>query len=280
MTQTPTLIHHAAKTFVKVCGLTRERDVDAAVEAGAHYIGFILYSASPRHVSIARARMLVERLPAHVSPVLVLVNADALDVTAIHDYFTATEQHFVIQFHGQENAARCAQVAQTLQRPYWRAAGLPTSSLAAGQAPVDLTQALVNYAEPFLGAQALLLDSAVTEHASSALATPIFGGSGQQFDWDLVNWSQLKQSAPSRLVLSGGLNAANVIDGIVQTRPWAVDVSSGVEVRLGNGQLQRGIKDPEKIVQFVNAVGAADAQLNAVTPSNFAGLPDVPLPPT
>ncbi len=248
-------------TMVKICGLTRESDVDFVGEAGAHFAGFILYDCSARHVSIARARALAERLPDHVVPVLVLVDADDLDVTAIHDHFTATELHFVIQFHGHESPERCTEIANRLQGPHWRAAGVPAHASVNDPAGRSMTDLLIKYAQPHVNSEALLLDSEVAAAATtSANGDVVFGGTGQRFDWDLVNWSLLKQSAASRLVLSGGLTAANVIDGITQARPWAVDVSSGVEVALPNGQLQRGIKDREKITQFIAAVHRADAQ--------------------
>jgi phosphoribosylanthranilate isomerase len=247
------------RTRIKVCGLTRDADVDAACEAGVDYVGFILYSGSSRHVSIPRARMLVDRLTNGVTPVLVMVNPDQLDVTAIRDHFTATDVPFVLQFHGTETVAEADKISKLLGRAYWRAAGVPTHRASLNTA--QITQALINYADPFVGSSALLLDSEVAA-AKPDPHHPNFGGTGQTFDWSLVNWSLLKQSAASQLVLSGGLTAANVTDGIKQVQPWAVDVSTGVE-KVYNGRPQRGVKDAEKIQQFVAAVRHADLELNA-----------------
>jgi phosphoribosylanthranilate isomerase len=244
-----------AKTLIKCCGLTRESDVRAACDAGVDFVGFILTNASKRHVGIERARMLAESLSPRVTPVLVVVDADDVDITAIHDYFTSTEMNYLIQFHGQETPTRCQAVAKRLQRPYWRAVPIGTNHHA------DQTDALINYIHPFAEAQAMLLDSAIAQPVCAAPAiSAAFGGTGHTFDWNLVNWSHLQKSAASRLVLSGGLNAANVGDGILQARPWAVDVSSGVELRSANGELHRGIKDPVLIHQFVAAVRAQDAR--------------------
>jgi phosphoribosylanthranilate isomerase len=226
----------AQRTRIKICGLTRECDVDAAVAAGADAIGFVLYAKSPRYVSPQRAAELARRLPPFVTPVLLFVNESATNIIAA----CAHIQGASVQFHGDESPADC--LAATLQaaRPYLRAARIPLGD-AAGQFD------LVKYAQDYSQAQAILLDAHVDG----------YGGGGQTF-----NWSLLPQNVNAHLVLSGGLSAANVADGILQVRPrcksLAVDVSSGVE-KSGPGH--KGIKDPEKINQFVAAVRAADQQL-------------------
>ena len=220
----------ARRTRVKICGLTREQDVDAAVAAGADAVGFVMYPASPRFVTVARAAELARRLPPFVTPVLLFVNetAGAVQVAC------AMLPNVLLQFHGDETPQECLQASAG--RPFMRAARIP---LGDGAADFDL----VKYAQEYSNAQAILLDAHVEG----------FGGGGKAF-----NWSLLPPSVNCHLVLSGGLTPANVTDGISQLRTrcktLAVDVSSGVEA-------SRGIKDPAKIQQFVAAVQAADLQL-------------------
>ena len=235
----PTPAHPSIRTRIKICGLTREADVDAAVAAGANAIGFVLYAASPRAVSLERAAQLAKRLPPFVSPVLLFVNHDAAFVAQA----LAAIPHAYAQFHGDESPVDCLNLSQNGSRPYLRAARIPLGD--AGQA-FDL----VKYAHDYSHAQALLLDAHVDG----------FGGSGKAF-----NWSLLPLNVSAHLVLSGGLTAANVADGIALVRPrcktLAVDVSSGVEADGPGGTPLKGIKDAEKINQFVAAVRAADQHL-------------------
>ena len=232
---TPTTLF-AQRTRIKICGLTREADVDAAVAAGADAIGFVLYDKSPRYVSPQRAAELARRLPPFVTPVLLFVNEDAIKIAASY----ATVAGATAQFHGEESPTQCWEASQHGARPFLRAARIPLGAAGAG---FDL----VKYAQDYSKAQAILLDAHVDG----------YGGGGQTF-----NWSLLPPNVNAHLVLSGGLNAANVIDGILQVRPrcnsLSVDVSSGVEV---SGPGHKGIKDPEKINSFVSAVRAADKQL-------------------
>ncbi len=209
------------RTRIKICGLTREADVDAAVRCGADAIGFVLYDKSPRHVDVARAGALARRLPAFVTPVLLLVNAsDALLQAAL-----AAVPQALLQFHGDETPAQC----EAARRPYLRAARMAPG--------FDL----LDFARRFHGAQALLLDAHVDG----------YGGGGKAFDWSLI-----PPSVPVPVVLSGGLNAANVIEGVCRVRPWAVDVSSGVESA-------KGIKDAGAMRRFCEAVREADVRCAA-----------------
>ncbi len=218
----------SSRTRIKICGLTREQDVDCAVAAGADAIGFVLYAPSPRSVDADRAAELARRLPPFVTPVLLFVNAPAADIVAACTAVPGA----TLQFLGDETPVFCSEIAQKLGRPFLRAARIPTGDSA--------TFNLLEFASQYTHAQALLLDAHVDG----------YGGGGKTF-----NWSLLPPSVDAHLVLSGGLNTANVIDGITQLRSrcksLAVDVSSGVE-------LSKGIKDPEKIHQFVAAVRAAD----------------------
>lgn len=215
------------RTRIKICGLTREEDVRHAVHAGADAIGFVLYSPSPRAVSPQRAGELARLLPPFVTPVLLFVNATAEEVRA----GAAAVPNALLQFHGDETPAECLSHG----RPYIRAARVPTGDGAAG---FDL----LKYAEQHAAAQAILLDAQVQG----------YGGGGVSFDWTAFNWSHPQLNASARLVLSGGLTPANVTAGVRLVRPWAVDVSSGVESA-------KGIKSPELIDRFIEAVRLADA---------------------
>lgn len=220
------------RTRIKICGLTREQDVDTAVEAGADAVGFVLYAASPRYVSAERAAQLARRLPAFVTPVLLFVNHGATEVIAA----CAQIANATAQFHGDESPADCLAATGQSARAYIRAARIPQSDVGEFD--------LLKFAAEYATAQAILLDTHVDG----------YGGGGKTF-----NWSQLPTNVNAHLVLSGGLSPANVAGGIAQVRPrcksLAVDVSSGVEV---DGPGNKGIKDAAKIHQFVAAVRAAD----------------------
>jgi phosphoribosylanthranilate isomerase len=221
-----------ARTRIKICGLTREEDVDAAVAAGADAVGFVMYEPSPRYVTVERAAELAARLPPFVTPVLLFVNESATKIIAACTRIPTA----LLQFHGDETPETCLQAG----RPFMRAARIPLGEQATAD---DARFDLVKYAEDFKAAQAILLDAHVEG----------YGGGGKTF-----NWSLLPPSVNAHLVLSGGLTPANVTDGILQVRPrciaLAVDVSSGVEI-------SKGIKSADKINQFVAAVRAADEQL-------------------
>ena len=227
------------RTRIKICGLTREADVHAAVSAGVDAIGFVLYAASPRAVTPGRAAELARLLPPFVTPVLLFVNHCAADAVAA----LAMVPGAWAQFHGDETAAHCLEVARESRRPFIRAARIEENPQGAG---FDLLE----YARDYSEAHALLLDAHVAG----------YGGGGKVF-----NWSLLPPNVNAHLVLSGGLTAANVGDGMAQLRPrcrtLTLDVSSGVEADAPGGGTLKGIKDPEKIHQFVAAVRTADHHL-------------------
>ena len=268
------------RTRIKICGLTREADVEAAVSAGADAVGFVLYEPSPRFVSAERAAELARLLPPFVTPVLLFVNQDAIKIRAV----CACIPGALLQFHGDETLDDCLAAG----RPFLRAARIPLDEFWAptlsaarasgGSLPLSLEEGaqfalgrlggefpavgapfdLVKFADTFSAAQAILLDAQVDG----------FGGGGKTF-----NWSQLPPNVNAHLVLSGGLTPANVADGISQLRSCgkslAVDVSSGVEATSATGGALKGIKSSEKIRQFVAAVRAADA----LFARNHANLP-------
>lgn len=217
------------RTRIKICGLTRPADVDAAVEAGADALGFVFYPPSPRYVTPAAAARLIARMPPFVTAVGLFVNAQA---ALVRD--TAAQARLqLLQFHGDEDAAFCNSFA------------LPFIKAARVRPDLDL----LKYDDEFKAARAILLDAFVTG----------YGGGGEVFDWSLI-----PSRIAARAVLSGGLHAANVAAGITALRrlgaswqaPLGVDVSSGVEVA-------RGIKDATLMHAFVAAVRAADQQLAA-----------------
>ena len=226
---------YSERSRIKICGLTREEDVDAAAAAGVDAVGFVMYAPSPRYVSTARAAELARRLPPFVTPVLLFVNASAADIHAA----CAQVPGATVQFHGDETPLDCARI----QRPFLRAARIPLGDFSEAATETSNRFDLVKYVQDFKAAQAILLDAHVDG----------YGGGGKTF-----NWSLLPPNVNAHLVLSGGLTPANVTDGILQVRPrclsLAVDVSSGVEV-------SKGIKSAALINQFVAAVRAADAQL-------------------
>ena len=210
-----------ARTRIKICGLTREADVDDAIDAGADALGFVLYPRSPRAVPLERAAALAERLPPFVTPVLLFVNASPAEVQRA----TLQLPQALLQFHGDETPAQCAAAA----RPFVRAARMDTG--------FDL----LDFAARFQAAQALLLDAHVDG----------YGGGGKAFDWSLI-----PPNVPLPVVLSGGLNPANVTDGVLHVRPWAVDVSSGVEQA-------KGVKNAALMRRFCKAVRDADERIAA-----------------
>lgn len=208
-----------ARTRIKICGLTREADVDDAIHAGADALGFVLYPKSPRAVTLDRAAELAARLPPFVTPVLLFVNASPSEVRHAVERLPQA----LAQFHGDETPEQCLAAG----RPFLRAARMAPG--------IDL----LDFAVRFEHAQALLLDAHVEA----------YGGGGKAFDWSLI-----PPNVPLPVVLSGGLNPANVTDGVLCVRPWAVDVSSGVEQA-------KGVKNAALMRRFCKAVRDADDRL-------------------
>jgi phosphoribosylanthranilate isomerase len=208
-----------SRTRIKICGLTREADVEAAVDAGADAIGFVRYAKSKRYVELDRLAALVRVVPPFVTPVLLFVNASRAEVDAA----LKVVPHAMLQFHGDETPADC----EAPRRPYLRAVRMAPG--------LDL----IDSANDFKSAAGLLLDAFVEG----------YGGSGKTFDW-----SRIPAHVPLPVVLSGGLNPANVIDGVMRVRPWGLDVSSGVESA-------KGVKDAALIRRFCDAVREADARV-------------------
>ena len=205
-----------SRTRIKICGLTRPQDVRAAVDLGADAIGFVFYPPSPRAVSIEQAAELVAMLPPFVTAVGLFVNATAEEVNAV----LARVPLQLLQFHGDEAESDCVRYG----RPWIKAARMRPG--------VDL----VEFSSSYPRAGGLLLDAFVEG----------YGGGGKTFDWSLI-----PEGFGRPLVLSGGLDADNVVEAVRRVRPWAVDVSSGVES-------DKGIKDAAKIAAFIAGVRHAD----------------------
>ncbi|MER2552625.1 MAG: phosphoribosylanthranilate isomerase [Thauera sp.] len=205
-----------SRTRIKICGLTRAQDVRAAVDSGADAIGLVFYPPSPRAVSIEQAAELVALLPPFVTSVGLFVNASAAAVDAVLERVPLQ----LLQFHGDEAQADCARHG----RPWIKAARMRPG--------VDLLEFGASHPR----ASGILVDAFVDG----------YGGGGKTFDWTLIPTGFARP-----LVLSGGLDADNVVDAVRRVRPWAVDVSSGVESA-------KGIKDAEKIAAFIAGVRHAD----------------------
>jgi phosphoribosylanthranilate isomerase len=210
-----------SKTRIKICGLTRESDVVAAVKAGADALGLVFYAKSPRHIEVLAAEKLVRAISPFVSVVGLFVNPTTDEVREVLRCVPLS----VLQFHGEESAEFCAQF------------GLPYLKAIRVKREVDLLQCAIEYS----GAQGLLLD---------AFVEGTHGGTGAAFDWQLI-----PANLPLPIILSGGLHDGNVAEAIKHVRPYAVDVSSGVE-------LSKGIKDAAKIVAFINEVNKIDLQIS------------------
>jgi phosphoribosylanthranilate isomerase len=206
------------RTRIKICGLTREADVATACAAGADAVGFVCYPNSPRHVAPQRLRALARELGPFAVPVLLFVNAAPGLVQAARDAVPTA----VLQFHGDEKEPECARYGAPFVRAVRMAEG------------VDL----LDCERLFPSAAALLLDT----------PSEAYGGSGRAFDW-----SRIPARRGARVILAGGLNSDNVTRAVQLVRPYAVDVSSGVEEAPG-------IKSATRIKEFVDAVRRADQQ--------------------
>lgn len=201
------------RTRVKICGITRRQDADTAIALGADAIGLVFYPPSPRYVTPEQAAAITAGLPPFVTVVGLFVNAD-------HETIAETVARAgidLIQFHGQECPAFCAEAP----RPWIKAVRMKEGT--------DLPQVASDYAR----ASALLLD---------AYRPGVPGGTGETFDWD-----QIPAEMAGKIILAGGLNPENVADAVRRVRPYAVDVSGGVEA-------ERGIKDADRIERFMRGV--------------------------
>ncbi len=205
------------RTRVKICGITRVQDALDAVRCGADAIGLVFYAASPRCVTVQQAQEIVAALPPFVHVVALFVNAKQAEIEAVISQVRID----IVQFHGDETVAEC----ERIKLPYFKAIRVkPDTNLL--QCEID-----------FSGAKALLLDT----YSESA-----YGGTGHVFDWNLI-----PKNRKMPLILAGGLTAENVALAIKKVKPYAVDISGGVE-------LSKGVKDAKKIADFMQAVHTAN----------------------
>jgi len=204
---------------VKICGITRIEDGLAAANAGADAIGLVFYEPSPRFVTVARAAAICASLPPFVTTVGLFVNATQADIENVLSQVPLD----LLQFHGDEPAEFCSRFS----RPWIKAVRMKDD--------VDLYQCAVQYRQ----AVGLLVDSYVAG---------IPGGTGETFNWD-----RLPKDLSLPVVLAGGLQPGNVADAVAQVRPWAVDVSGGVEQKTVQGGRSGGIKDPAAIRAFIKS---------------------------
>ena len=213
-----------------MCGITRHTDAQAALRLQVDYLGFVFYPTSPRFISLELAAAIIDTLPATTQPVGLFVNHDADEVERI----VKVSGIKVLHFHGTETPRFCEAMSQKLGLPFWKVV-----HVAADAHSEDLLKSCIQYSN----AQALLFDT----------ASPAWGGTGHTFEWQkLASLAALKNVPP--LVLSGGLSAQNVAQGIALLSPWAVDVSSGIEAIDAQGKSLKGIKDSAKMAEFVSAV--------------------------
>ena len=205
------------RTRVKICGITRLQDARDAVVQGADAIGLVFYRPSPRYLSLPRARDIARQTPPFVTTVAVFVNPLREEVEEVIRECDIG----LLQFHGEEAPEFCA----SFSRPYVKAARIHPG--------LDL----IKYLSPHTGATAWMLD---------AFHDDLWGGTGGAFDWSVVPNNMVKP-----VILSGGLTADNVAGAIRRMRPYAVDVSTGVEI-------SKGVKDAGKISAFIGAVKNED----------------------
>ncbi|WP_338849434.1 phosphoribosylanthranilate isomerase [Massilia sp. W12] len=208
------------KTRIKICGLTRVEDVLAAVAAGADALGFVFYEKSPRYVNPEQARSLLQAVPPFVQTVGLFVNATPEQACAV----LARAPVGMLQLHGDETPQQAAALAQAAGRPFMRAFRVRPDNSAH-----DLLQSETELKAASPWFSALLLDT----HTES------YGGAGKVFDWSIIP----KDLAP-RAVLSGGLSVQNAAGAVRTVRPFALDVSSGVEAA-------KGIKDAALMQEFI-----------------------------
>jgi phosphoribosylanthranilate isomerase len=218
------------RTRVKICGITRVDDALAAVREGADAIGLNFWPGTPRRVDFDRAREIVAALPPFVARVGLFVDPASDEVRAALGAVALD----ALQFHGSEDAAFC----RSFGKPYLKAVAV--------RAGTDLLES----ASPFDDAAGLLFDA--------FQPGDLPGGTGQSFDWSRLT-GEIKARLRAPVVLSGGLDPDNVARAIRSVRPYAVDVSSGVEERDDHGRVRRGCKDAARIAAFMRGVRSADA---------------------
>jgi len=209
------------RTRSKICGLSQASDVQCAVQAGADALGFVFYKPSPRNIELSQAAQLIQNVPGFVSTVALVVN----EQTSIVDQILNQTNVNYLQFHGDESGKECRKFGVN----YIKAVR------------VNHATDFAKIQDEFFDAKLLLLD---------AYVPGMPGGTGQSFDWTLIG------HLDKPWALAGGLTPENVKDAIEQVKPFAVDVSGGVEAPIEQVG-KKGVKDPQRIIQFLQQVKAA-----------------------
>ncbi len=216
------MTHSVTRTRIKYCGITQLSDALEAVRLGVDALGFVFYPPSPRNIEIEKAAEIIRQLPAFVSCVGLFVDSSEEFIQQVLQS-TAID---TLQFHGNESVEQC----QAYGKPYLKAVRMKPG--------VDLAAVATEYAS----AAALLLDS---------YEKGVPGGTGKHFDW-----ARVPVSLNKAVVLAGGLSVDNVAEAIQTVKPYAVDVSGGIELVLEKIQ-SKGIKDAAKMAAFINEVNHA-----------------------
>lgn len=211
------------RTRAKICGITRIEDIHSGVNAGVDAIGFVFYAPSPRSVTIQQAQELAKHIPAYVQIVGLFVNATLYEIAQVLEHVPLD----ILQFHGDESAEQCQQIAAQTKRRWYKAIQVKPE--------LDIIKAIKSYQHA--GASAVLLDAWHPE---------LKGGTGHSFDWSQFPTLNVP------LILAGGLKPENIEDAIKTTRAYAVDVSGGVESA-------KGIKDQQLIEHFMQGVQRGSA---------------------
>ena len=203
---------------IKICGITNLEDAKAAIELGADALGFVFYPPSPRHIELQMAAEISHQLPPFISTTALFVDASRQQIEMVLN----TARMDCLQFHGNESAADC----EGYNRPWIKALRM--------KAGINL----IEQHQIYSNASALLLDTYVKG---------IAGGTGEKFQWQLI-----PENLRSEIILAGGLTVENVYQAVKTVKPWAVDVSGGVEK-------EKGMKDHVKIAQFIKEVRAGES---------------------
>ncbi|TDR31869.1 phosphoribosylanthranilate isomerase [Hydromonas duriensis] len=211
------------RTRVKFCGFTRAQDVHAAIEAGADALGFVLYDQSPRYIEPERVAELVKHIPAFINTVGLFVNAAADGIVSIMNQVPL----HTVQLHGDETWSFATRLERILQRPVIKAVRV--------NAQTDWAEVAAHIHQ----VSGVLLDADSVG----------YGGSGHQFDWQVI-----PDNVREKIILSGGLGLDTISRAIQTVRPYALDVSSGIESGV------KGVKDKDKMHAFIQRVQAADAR--------------------
>jgi phosphoribosylanthranilate isomerase len=230
---------------VKMCGFTRVEDVQNAVKYGVHAIGLVFYAPSPRYVSIEQAQKLVKHIPAHIQIVALFVNESLENMQLICQNMRID----LLQFHGDmhiETPEYCALCSQALNKPYIKAIGINVTNIDANKIYVKKDAEIENYIYE--------MHQIYTQHKASGILldykTSSYGGSGQAFNWHIIP-KELLQERMHPVIISGGVHLQNIAQ-LILLKPYAIDLSSGIESTTFDGQLLKGQKCAKKMQEILH----------------------------